>query len=208
MTVVMDGIELVAGRAPRMHAALRAFEEPFQEAVAVCRSRLHAEAIDVHVIDAPDEVIPEWGLGGYTYGPHTVVIAVDPDRVLDPLNVFSTVVHELHHAMRWRGPGPGSSLRERLVTEGLAQVFEAETTQRPPFYAKGDLDEEDRALANRHLDEDPADEGRWFFGSKDVPRWFGYRLGYSVVAHALESLDSDSAAMVREPATTFDPWLR
>ena len=162
----------------------------------------------MHVIDAPDEAIPEWGLGGYTYGPHTVVLAIDPDQKLDPVNVFSTLVHEIHHVMRWRGPGPGSSLGERLVTEGLAQVFEAEVTGRTPLYAQGDLRQEHRAVALQHLDEDPADEGRWFFGGSDIPRWFGYRLGYNVVGTALRELGSDPAAMVLEPAKTFDRWLR
>jgi hypothetical protein len=100
--VMTHGIELVAGSALRTRTAVRAFEEPFNEAVAACSARLQAEAIEVHLIEAPDEVIPEWGLGGYTYGPHTVVIAVDPDHVLDPRHVFSTVVHEIHHAMRSR----------------------------------------------------------------------------------------------------------
>jgi uncharacterized protein YjaZ len=107
-----------------------------------------------------------------------------------------------------RGPGPGSTLGERLVTEGLAEVFEAQMTEGRPLYAQGEIRAEHRALARRHLDEDPADEGRWFFGSKDLPRWFGYRLAYEAVASALDALDSDPAAMVHEPATTFDRWLR
>ncbi|MGH3471405.1 MAG: DUF2268 domain-containing putative Zn-dependent protease [Nocardioidaceae bacterium] len=202
-----NGIEMVVGTAPRMRTAIRSIEEPFHRAVALCCTRLDVGDVEVHVIDAPDEVIPEWGLGGYTYGPHTVVIAVDPDHVLDPLDVFSTVVHEIHHVVRWRGPGPGSSLAERLVTEGLAQVFEAEALGRPPLYAQGRVAEDERARAIRHLEEDPADEGRWFFGSKDISRRFGYRLGYDVVATALGALGSDASAMVCEPAATFDRWL-
>jgi uncharacterized protein YjaZ len=205
--LMTHGIELVAGGAPRTRRAIRAIEEPFRDAAAACSSTLHAEEIEVHVIDAPDEAIPEWGLGGSTYGPHTVVIAVDPDHTLDPVDVFSTIVHEIHHAMRWRGPGPGSSLGERLVTEGLAQVFESNLAGRVPMYALGEVHPEHRAMATRHLDEDPANEGRWFFGSEDLPRWFGYRLAFSVVTTALAALRSDAAAMVHEPAATFGPWM-
>ncbi len=90
--------------------------------------RLDAGDVAVHLVDAPDECIPEWGIVGTTWGPHCVVLAVDPDHAADPEHVFSTLVHEVHHAMRWRGPGCGTSLRERLVTEGLAQAFEADCT--------------------------------------------------------------------------------
>jgi len=45
-------IELVAGSAPRMQDVVRAIAEPFREATAVW-SRLHANDIAVHVIDAP-----------------------------------------------------------------------------------------------------------------------------------------------------------
>jgi len=44
-------IELVAGSAPRMQDVVRAIAEPFREATAVW-SRLHANDIAVHVIDA------------------------------------------------------------------------------------------------------------------------------------------------------------
>jgi uncharacterized protein YjaZ len=202
------GIELVTGSAPRMRNAVRAIEEPFREASAICESRLNADDIEVHAIDAPHEVIPEWGLGGYTYGPHSVLIAVDPEHLLEPLDILSTLVHEIHHAMRWREQGPGSSLRERLVAEGLAQVFEVEVTGRVPFYARGEVLPDQRAVASQHLGEDPADEGRWFFGSTDMPRLFGYRFGYEAVRAALSALGADGAAMVREPTETFERWLR
>jgi hypothetical protein len=201
-------IELVAGSGPRIQRVVRTIAEPFREAVAVCRSRLHANAVAVHVVDAPDGVIPEWGLGGYTYGPHSVLIAVDADHALEPVDVISTLVHEIHHAMRWRSQGAGSSLRERLVAEGLAQVFECEVTGRTPLYAQGSVTQEQRDAASQHLDETPADEGRWFFGSSDLPRWFGYGLGYETVRTALETLGSDAASTVGEPSATFERWLR
>lgn len=115
----------------------------------------------------------------------------------------STLVHEIHHAMRWRGPGCGTTLRERLVSEGLAQTFEAECTGVVPLYAGGEVTEEQLAMARAALDEDPADDGRWFFGAADLPRWLGYRLGYRLVSERVAAMGSSAAALVDEPAGTF-----
>lgn len=175
----------------------------FEKARDTCSERLGAEGIEVHVLDAPDECIPELGIGGSTYGPHTIVLAVDPDHRINPSDVYSTLVHEMHHAIRWRGPGCGSTLGERLVSEGLAQVFENECTGRAPMYAQGDVEVEHRALAVAALHEDPADEGRWFFGAADLPRWFGYRLGYSVVKPWIDAQGQTAGELVQEPAETL-----
>ncbi|HET7357778.1 MAG TPA: DUF2268 domain-containing putative Zn-dependent protease, partial [Nocardioidaceae bacterium] len=157
----------------------------------------------IHILDAPDECIPEWGIGGSAYGPRSIVLAVDPDHQIRASDVYSTLVHEMHHAMRWRGPGCGSTLGERLVSEGLAQVFEQECTGRVPMYAAGDVSSEHRAAAVAALHEDPADEGRWFFGAADIPRWFGYRLAYDLVRSWMDARGGSAAALVQEPAETF-----
>jgi uncharacterized protein YjaZ len=70
------------------------------------------------------------------------------------------------------------------------------------------MPEDPRDVVAGHLHEEPADEGRWFFGSAELPRWFGYRLGYEAVRAALETLGSDAADMVTEPSETFERWLR
>jgi hypothetical protein len=82
--------------------------------------------VDVAAIDAPDLTIPGWGCGGYTDGPHSVVLALDLAGRLEQRRIVPTLVHEFHHVMRERGPGCGSSLRERIVSEGLAMLFEEE----------------------------------------------------------------------------------
>lgn len=105
--------------------------------------------------------------------------------------------------MRWRGPGCGSTLRERLVSEGLAQTFEAECTGVVPLYAEGEVLDEHVTLIVAALDEDPANEGRWFFGAGDLPRWLGYRLGHRLVSERIAALGSNAAALVDEPAETF-----
>lgn len=149
------------------------------------------------------ECIPEWGLGGATYSPHTIVLAVDPDHDIDPADVYSTLVHEFHHAVRWNNPGCGTTLGERLVTEGLAQAFEADCTGQAPLYARGTPSLSHRQLAFAALDEDPANDGRFFFGAADLPRWFGYQLGYDLVTKKLPGLRRSAAQLVAEPAATF-----
>jgi uncharacterized protein YjaZ len=50
--------------------------------------------------------------------------------------VPTTIIHELHHCSRWAGPGYGRTLLEALVSEGLAQHFEADFREGvAPFYA-------------------------------------------------------------------------
>ena len=151
--------ELVAGHNSRTRRVLRVIEEPFARAAEICAERLDASDIEIHLVDAPDECIPEWGLGGSTYGPRSIVLAIDPDHGIQGEHVFSTLVHEIHHAMRWRGPGCGTTLAERLVSEGLAQTFEAECSGVVPLYAAGEVTPEHLVLAVEALDEDPVDEG-------------------------------------------------
>lgn len=204
----MEPCELVVGNTPRTRRVARVLDEPFQRARDLCAARLGAGDIEVHVVDAPKECIPEMGLGGYAYGPHAIVLAVDPDHDIQPSDVLSTLVHEIHHAMRWRGPGCGSSLGERLVSEGLAQVFEKECTGRVPIYAQGEVRPADRDVAIATIDEDPANEGRWFFGAGELPRWFGYRFGYELASQVIESRESDAASLVLEPVETFVSGFR
>lgn len=182
---------------------LEVVRESFERAVEICEQKLAATDVAIHVLDAPEECIPEWGLGADTYGPHSVVLSIDPDRDVDPMHVVSTLTHEIHHAMRWRGPGCGRTLGERLVTEGLAQVFEEQCVGATPLYAAGEVSAADLALALANVDEDPADEGRWFFGGGSLPHRFGYRVGYQLVRTRLEELGSGPAELVGEPAATF-----
>lgn len=56
--------------------------------------------------------------------------------------------------MRWRGPGCGITLRERLVSEGLAQTFEAECTGVVPLCVEGELLDEHVSRVVAALDED------------------------------------------------------
>ncbi len=150
----------------------------FTRAVDLTSPLIGLSDVDVAAIDAPDLTIPGWGCGGYTYGPYSVVLALDSGVPIEQDRVLPTLVHEFHHVMRERGPGCGSSLRERIVSEGLAMLFEEEVLGTASEFAHQPIHPDDIALAVQALDEDPADEGRWFFHATDVPLWFGHSLGY------------------------------
>ena len=89
------------------------------------------------------------------------------------------------------------------ASEGLAQAFEAGCTGEVPLYAQGTPEPSHRQLAFAALGQDPANDGRWFFGSADLPRWFGYQLGYELVTKQLPGLNRSAAQLVAEPAATL-----
>lgn len=160
---------------------------------------LGLDSLDVFAIHAPDSTIPGWGCGGYTYSPHSVVIALDPS-VNDVAKVRATLVHEFHHVMRERGPGCGTSLRERMVSEGLAMLFEEEVLGEASEFAHQRISDDQLRLAIGALDEDPADEGRWFFHSEDIPLWFGYTVGYRWARAYAERRSVPASQLVDAPA--------
>lgn len=90
-----------------------------------------------------------------------------------------------------------------MVFEGLAQTFEAECAGVVPLYVEGEVLAEHITLVMAALDEDPANEARWFFGAGDLPRWLGYRLGRRLVSERFAAWARTPTALVDEPAETF-----
>jgi len=152
----------------------------FKSAVESTRRLLGADAIDVLFIDAADQAIPEWGVGGYTYGPHVVLVALDPLFSLTGKHVEATLVHEIHHAMRWRGPGCDGNLAQMLVSEGMAQLFEEEVLGEAPFYSQAGINDDEVSEARATLYEPKFSQSKWFFGSEHIIRHFGYSYGYQL----------------------------
>lgn len=172
----------------------------FEKALALSRERIQLEGVDVLVVDAPDDTIPEWGVGGYTHGPHVVLVAVDPSASLDERHIMSTLVHEFHHAMRWRGPGCGGNLAQMLVSEGLAQLFEEETLGEAPFFSRTPITDAEIAEARATLFEPRFSPSKWFFGAEGVTRLFGYAYGYRICKEYALATGSDAALLVGTPS--------
>ena len=152
--------------------------------------------VDVVIADDPYEVIPEIGIGAYTRTPNLITIYIDPEFPnfnnfhLELMDIFA---HELHHAARWQTVGYGKTLFEAIITEGLADHFANEVTERK------DLHLWDKALnpqqikdwlikAEKEFYNKEYSHSDWFFGSKarGIPKWTAYSLGFYLVGNYLK----------------------
>ena len=150
----------------------------FQSATFYAREHIRAEGVDVIFVDAPNDAIPEWGVGGATFSPYIILISVDPGFALEHRTIEATLVHEYHHAMRWRVSDFGADLAQLLISEGLAELFEEECIGEPPFYSDAHITEQEVAMANIDLHAQPFNQQKWFFGAEGITKHFGYTYGY------------------------------
>jgi Predicted Zn-dependent protease (DUF2268) len=176
---------------------------------------LQAEHIDVLVVPGKG-LIPGWDCSGYAHGSWRITITVDPTcdgREQRPLDaqLRAMLAHELHHAMRSRSPGYGSTLGEALVTEGLAQCYEEEAGCPTPNYAvavRGPALAKLARLAQDELWSDEYDHSQWFFGNKAdaaFPWAGGYSLGYVLVRSWLERAGVSASVAVSVAAREMLP---
>jgi hypothetical protein len=105
-------------------------------AAARVAAALPVQGVALAILPDARRAIQGYGIGGYTSGPGSVELVVDPAfpglaGVL-PDRVPILVAHELHHTVRWRGPGYGRTLLEALISEGLADRFAVELLGVPP----------------------------------------------------------------------------
>lgn len=168
---------------------------------------LDLDAVDVVIYENRWAVIPEVGCGGTAPGPHTLLVSIEPGPIFDAhwrKELAPTVAHELHHCKRYRSEGSyGTTLREAIASEGLAEHFEAAFRESPPVYAVSLTEAElhrSWELALPELDEPSYDHAKWFFGTADVPRWAAYALGWSKVEQGLRKLGLDASSAWNVPA--------
>ncbi|WP_349295662.1 DUF2268 domain-containing putative Zn-dependent protease (plasmid) [Thioclava sp. 'Guangxiensis'] len=179
---------------------------------AQARAETVTEAVDLDVVVQawPGRVIPHLGHVGFAPTADMIQLTFDPANsncvrnLGEPLE--RTVVHELHHVLRWRGPGYGRTLGEALVSEGLAGYFAQQLYGGPPEKWESSLDDE--ALAQAAIDaavawDDAAyDHAAWFFGTD--PAWRGYALGYALVGRHLMAHPSETpATLIHAEAASF-----
>ena len=173
----------------RLDRHLSAIAAAFTASVARAESLLGAAGIDVVVVDAPDDAIPEWGVGGTTSGPHVVVVAIDADRAaVAPEHLERTFLHDLC-----------GDLGDMLVSEGLAQLFERDVLGSAAPYVEVPIAYGEVALARSALHTRPCDASRWFFGSGDVARHFGYAYGYALCRDYAAATGATAAELVDVP---------
>jgi uncharacterized protein YjaZ len=166
-------------------------------------------SLDV-VVSGQGPVLAEDGIDGYSQ-PGTIFLTVDPGnpkfRESQEVTLARAFLHELHHVVRWDGPGYGLCLGEALVSEGLAGHFVQEVLggKPEPWEALPDaLVDPHRRSADDEWDNALYDHGAWFFGTGALPRWLGYSLGFGIVARYLRTHPGLTAASVAHaPAGAF-----
>lgn len=156
----------------------------------ILSSVMQPPPLDILVQCAPAAVIPETGIGGYAYSKTLFSLSLDPAnpqlaQTLSNGALMRTILHEVHHCLRMGGPGYGWTLGEALVSEGLAGQFVSWLLDSPP-------ERWERACELHWLRDNPVtlaglnsrhyDHAAWFFGNGPYPRWYGYTLGYQLVA--------------------------
>lgn len=159
-----------------------------QEVIAM-QQEVSVSNVEIIFEHAPEQVVEEFGFGGYTPDGNTIYISVDTDR-LDILEKISkklsyTILHELHHALRWRTVGYGDTLGEALVTEGLADHSAIEILKEEGAPWVHALNEQDLVLlldrARKEFLNKEYSHPDWFFGGNGLPKWGGYALGFYIV---------------------------
>ena len=141
-------------------------------------------------------VIPEDGVGGYTYASDFIISALDLKSMSIP-RFKEMLAHELCHAARWgKNDEWMNTLFDGMISEGVATYFNAEfakNNSEKQFFTKTILersDEENEHILNElrgNLDDKHYDYNTIFFtGNDKLPRWSGYSLGYYLVKKYLE----------------------
>lgn len=141
-------------------------------------------------------IIPEDGVGGYTYASDFIVLALDLKNMSIP-RFKEMLVHELGHAARWgKNDEWMNTLFDGMISEGVATYFGTEfakNNSEKQFFTKAMLersDEENERILNElrgNLDDKHYDYNTIFFtGNDKLPRWSGYSLGYYLVKKYLE----------------------
>jgi len=149
--------------------------------IPIVEKELDAKQIDIIFVSAAALAIPEYGIGGNSPGPNHVYVSFDPnsDKITQS-GLNETLLHEIHHCMRWRNPGYGETLGEAMISEGIACLYEEQHSGKTPLYAKVRLKGSQIAEAKKIINSKNYNHSDWFFGSKDIVRWFGYSYGYKL----------------------------
>lgn len=166
--------------------------------------------LTLRIKNDPEAVIPGHAHGGWTYSPESIVIRLNPNfpskEQLLKIELPRSVSHELHHAVRQKAlPNEKRTLGSGLISEGLATHFETEVWGgEPSAWATALNSDQIQSIVEIVMKEyanTEYDDARWFFGTKDLPRWTGYTIGVYLVQEYLKLHPEQSAAsLVSLPA--------
>jgi hypothetical protein len=177
---------------------------------AARKSLKYTRPIGVAVFEAPkDQVISGLGLAGSAIGKAGIEIRINFDKKTfgekSALELKASISHEATHLVRENSVGYGLTLLDALVSEGVACYFEKYLfpARKIPYIApiKGELKflKHAQTIFNRK-DFSYSD---WFFGSKNIPKWAGYRVGYLLVKNFAEKKSIPLSELARMPSDKF-----
>lgn len=180
-----------------------------REAVSLAGEHADVPSFDLVVRGVAGGGIPEWGVSGLAPYPGVIQIDLNPSRFSADLFI-RTMIHEMHHLIRWDGPGYGKSLGDALISEGLAGHFVLQVLGGSPD--PWDAVQPAPGLARRAMNEWARldyDHARWFFGKGDLRKWAGYGLGHRLIAeHLSQNPDQDAVTLAATRAEAFRTSLR
>ena len=151
--------------------------------------------IKVNVAKNPEKLKELGGIGAYCPDKFLIEINLDlthPDLKKSLFNLLErSVLHEFHHlARRQAGIDIGNtSLKECIISEGMADYFFFEITKKIPVWARPlPANERIRLLKKIKLewDKKTTDENYcfWFLNGdqkKKIPKWAGYKIGFYLI---------------------------
>lgn len=182
-------------------------------AIEKTKSFLPLHELTIRIKNKPEAVIPDHAHAGWTYSPESVVIKLNPNfpdkEQLLKTELPRAVSHELHHAARKKAlPTEKRTLGVGLISEGLATQFETEVWGgKPSAWATALTPDQIQTLLRTFIKEQSNaeyDDARWFFGTKDLPRWTGYTIGVYLVQEYLKLHPGETAAsLVSTPSAVI-----
>jgi hypothetical protein len=186
-------------------------------AEAEARIRAVTDPLTLDIVASAASQMPEALYStGHCYEPGVIglrigITQLQPEDALHT-DLLKVLFHEFHHALRWEGPGYGTTLGEALVSEGLAQHFLHEMMDCPPEPFEHAVPEEVTTAYHRHalalFDDADYDHDAWFFGSGPLPNWLGYTLGKRMVDRLLAERPGETAlGLVHLEAEAFRATL-
>lgn len=153
--------------------------------------------ITITIFPYARDAIPETGVGGYCGSQFWVQITADMTGKEHPISTIidteipATVFHEMNHARRCATIGYGTTLNQEIISEGIASVYEVTSVPNAVVpWAKYDEKEIEGLLALYRAhgsgQSNSFDHAAWFFGTSDLPKWIGYKLGVYFVQEFLK----------------------
>ena len=115
------------------------------------------------------------------------IVTIPVEESLEKIE--ETIAHEINHIIRYEKFGYPKTLLDSIICEGLAVYFSKYFGYEQKGLFEEIEDEEIKAVDEfiKNKDREDFDFNKWFFGSDDIKRWFGYRLGYKIINKYIEN---------------------